>query len=95
MLGDIDTTGSLNAQIIHQLADRIRGKFVVQVGTLHVTFSLLVYQSFGPSCKVSPRDQFIQICIVIKMVNIAVQVLTQFFKQLWTAFFTQELYMAF
>lgn len=32
MLGDIDTTGSLNAQIVHQLADRIRGKFVVQVG---------------------------------------------------------------
>lgn len=30
MLGDIDTSGSLNAQIIHQLTDRIRGKFVVQ-----------------------------------------------------------------
>ncbi|KAJ8035318.1 Mitochondrial import receptor subunit TOM40-like [Holothuria leucospilota] len=30
LLGDIDTTGSLNAQIVHQLADRIRGKFVVQ-----------------------------------------------------------------
>ena len=31
MLGDIDTNGSLNAQIIHQLTDRIRGKMVVQV----------------------------------------------------------------
>ncbi|XP_063959532.1 mitochondrial import receptor subunit TOM40 homolog isoform X1 [Lytechinus pictus] len=30
LLGDIDTSGSLNAQIIHQLADRIRSKFVVQ-----------------------------------------------------------------
>ena len=33
MLGDIDTNGSLNAQIIHQLTDRIRGKMVVQVKT--------------------------------------------------------------
>ena len=33
MLGDIDTNGSLNAQIIHQLTDRIRGKMVVQVRT--------------------------------------------------------------
>ena len=31
MLGDIDTNGSLNAQIIHQLTDKIRGKMVVQV----------------------------------------------------------------
>ncbi|XP_022100150.1 mitochondrial import receptor subunit TOM40 homolog [Acanthaster planci] len=30
MLGDIDTSGSLNAQIIHQLANRLRGKLVVQ-----------------------------------------------------------------
>ena len=34
MLGDIDTTGSLNAQIIHQLANRLRGKVVVQVRIL-------------------------------------------------------------
>ncbi|XP_071806690.1 mitochondrial import receptor subunit TOM40 homolog [Asterias amurensis] len=30
MLGDIDTSGSLNAQIITQLANRLRGKVVVQ-----------------------------------------------------------------
>ncbi|EDO40660.1 predicted protein [Nematostella vectensis] len=30
LLGDIDTTGSLNAQIIHQFTDRIRGKCVIQ-----------------------------------------------------------------
>ncbi|XP_072049166.1 mitochondrial import receptor subunit TOM40 homolog [Amphiura filiformis] len=30
MLGDMDTSGSLNAQIIHQLTQRLRGKFVLQ-----------------------------------------------------------------
>ena len=31
MLGDIDLKGNLNAQIIHQFTDAIRGKFIVQV----------------------------------------------------------------
>lgn len=30
LLGDIDTNGSLNAQIIHQFTDRIRGKAIIQ-----------------------------------------------------------------
>ena len=31
LLGDIDLNGSLNAQIIHQFTERIRGKAVIQV----------------------------------------------------------------
>ena len=31
MLGDIDLKGNLNAQIIHQFTDALRGKFIVQV----------------------------------------------------------------
>lgn len=31
MVGDIDNTGSLNAQIIHQISSRIRSKVVFQV----------------------------------------------------------------
>ena len=34
MLGDIDTSGSLNAQIIHQFTKQIRGKFIAQVGCI-------------------------------------------------------------
>lgn len=30
LLGDIDTNGSLNAQMIHQFTDRIRGKTIIQ-----------------------------------------------------------------
>ncbi len=33
MVGDMDNTGSLNAQVIHQLANRIRSKVVMQVCT--------------------------------------------------------------
>ena len=35
MLGDIDTSGSLNAQIIHQFTKQIRGKFIAQVGCIY------------------------------------------------------------
>lgn len=31
MVGDMDNTGSLNAQVIHQLADRLRSKVAMQV----------------------------------------------------------------
>lgn len=31
MVGDMDNTGSLNAQIIHQITDRVRSKFAFQV----------------------------------------------------------------
>ena len=31
LLGDIDTNGSLNAQMIHQFTNRLRGKMVIQV----------------------------------------------------------------
>ena len=40
LLGDIDTSGSLNAQVIHQLTDRIRGKMVVQVRFTSLTISI-------------------------------------------------------
>lgn len=31
MVGDMDNTGSLNAQVIHQLTDRVRSKVAMQV----------------------------------------------------------------
>lgn len=34
MVGDMDNSGSLNAQIIHQISSRIRSKFAFQVMTL-------------------------------------------------------------
>ena len=40
LLGDIDTNGSLNAQMIHQFTDRIRGKMIIQV-------NLMLRQTFG------------------------------------------------
>ncbi len=54
MLGDIDTSGSLNAQIINQLANRLRGKLVVQVCKLD--FCLKEFQSFSsrPLCRGKP-----------------------------------------
>lgn len=33
MVGDMDNTGSLNAQIIHQLTNRVRSKIAMQVYT--------------------------------------------------------------
>ena len=35
LLGDIDTNGSLNAQMIHQFTDRIRGKTIIQVKSVN------------------------------------------------------------
>lgn len=42
MVGDMDNSGSLNAQIIHQITNRIRSKVAFQVKTLTAvwTFSL-------------------------------------------------------
>ncbi|GCC41164.1 hypothetical protein chiPu_0025261, partial [Chiloscyllium punctatum] len=34
LVGDMDNTGSLNAQLIHLLTDRVRSKMVLQVSTL-------------------------------------------------------------
>lgn len=31
MVGDMDNTGSLNAQVIHQLTNRVRSKIAIQV----------------------------------------------------------------
>lgn len=31
MVGDIDNSGSLNAQVIHQVTDRVRSKVAFQV----------------------------------------------------------------
>ena len=39
LLGDIDLNGSLNAQIIHQFTERIRGKAIIQVNG-HEIFKL-------------------------------------------------------
>lgn len=36
LLGDIDTNGSLNAQMIHQFTDRIRGKTIIQVKSVNM-----------------------------------------------------------
>lgn len=35
MVGDMDNTGSLNAQFIHQLTSHIRSKVVLQVRDAH------------------------------------------------------------
>lgn len=42
MVGDMDNSGSLNAQIIHQITNRIRSKVAFQVKPLTAvwTFSL-------------------------------------------------------
>lgn len=40
LLGDIDTNGSLNAQMIHQFTNRLRGKMVIQVILLSFFFML-------------------------------------------------------
>lgn len=37
MVGDIDNTGSLNAQIIHQLTSAVRSKIALQVTWLHTS----------------------------------------------------------
>ena len=41
MVGDMDNTGSLNAQIIHQLTSAVRSKIAIQVSSyVDVTASL-------------------------------------------------------
>lgn len=35
MVGDMDNTGSLNAQFIHQLTTHVRSKVALQVSTAH------------------------------------------------------------
>lgn len=40
MVGDMDNTGSLNAQIIHQLTTHVRTKLALQVRNTHWTEAL-------------------------------------------------------
>ena len=43
ILGDIDNSGSLSAQIIHQFAQNVKSKLVIQVSTFHLECIFLKY----------------------------------------------------
>lgn len=62
MVGDMDNTGSLNAQIIHQLTTAVRSKIAIQVCWLVDlnTLPVLYYQSFTFDTFIS--DSAAQVC---------------------------------
>lgn len=59
MVGDMDNTGSLNAQVIHQLTSAVRSKIAIQVCSLIFSYMqsqmlLLLIYVFNLLCLVFP-----------------------------------------
>ncbi len=63
MVGDMDNNGSLNAQIIHQITNRIRSKVAFQV------YTTLTWPQYAFTLRVILRDNFFQIYLTVHDFN--------------------------
>lgn len=59
MVGDMDNTGSLNAQVIHQLTTAVRSKIAIQVCRLVEDLSDVIFQH------VTVISEFLLYCVCV------------------------------